>query len=309
MSAASSSPSGSPKPARAGFEQGLDENQQPAAAARGRQISNPEFSCLRCEAKGMKCDFTKFTVGQALEPMCARCVRAGARFCIKQRLPQPGCGEGRTMYIDPRIAANDYDREEVFAMIDDFWQGPQKYTLGGTPVRARDVHGWALPAFPKADRFARYDKLEKKAEPEPELATPTKTDPAAAALPSEEQLRKQREERRKKLTHRERSVEDWAESAAQSWGKVLPARINKSKTQIPILKQTIAAKRAQHDLEWDALCAEFEAHGLQPPSPEEKPELETAETAILRAKLKHYQMRRTHLTEALEAKCPAIKNQ
>lgn len=89
---------------------------------------------------------------------------------------------------------------------------------------------------------------------------------------------------------------------------MLPARINKSKTQIPILKQTVAAKRDQHDLEWDAFCADFEAMGLRPPSPDEKPELETAETAILRAKLKHYQPRWTHLTEALEAKRPATKH-
>ncbi|KAK7969071.1 hypothetical protein PG988_008144 [Apiospora saccharicola] len=271
----------------------------------------PEFSCLRCESKGMKCDFTKFTFEQDLDPMCVRCVRAGAKFCIKQRLPRPGCGgdEGRVIYLDPRVG-DDYDREEVLDMIDDFWRGPETYTFGGAmPVRAKEVRGWALPAAPRADRFAKYDKFEKKAEtePEPEPATPTKKGTAAAPPLTEEQLRKQREERRRKLTHSERNAEDWAESAAQSWGKVLPARINKSKTQIPLLQQTVAAKRAQHDLEWEALCAEFEKHGLRPPSPEEKPELETAETAILRAKLKHYQMRRTHLTEALEAKRPATK--
>ncbi|KAK7923340.1 hypothetical protein PG985_007411 [Apiospora marii] len=206
MSIASSSTPGSPEPTRAEFEQEFSEDQQPAAdvAARGRQISNPEFSCLRCEAKGMRCGFTKFAVGQDLDPMCSRCVRAGAKFCIKQRLPRPGCGEGRTMYIDPRIGDGDYDREEVLAMIDDLWQGPQKSTFGGTPIRARDVHGWALPAHPKADRFARFDKLEEKAEAEEETepVTPTKGDPASAAPPSGEQLRKQREERRKKLTPR-----------------------------------------------------------------------------------------------------------
>lgn len=99
------------------------------------------------------------------------------------------------MYIDPRIGGDDdYNREEVFAMIDDLWNGPQKYTFGGMPVRAKEVHGWALPACPRADRFARFDKLEKKSETEPAPPT-TKKDPAAAAAPpSEEQLRKQRDE-------------------------------------------------------------------------------------------------------------------
>ncbi|KAK8055505.1 hypothetical protein PG993_000732 [Apiospora rasikravindrae] len=268
------------------------------AAAHGRQNPHstmPDFACLRCESKGMKCDFTKFKIEGDLDPMCVRCVRAGAKYCIKQRLPQPGGDEWRMIYIDPRVG-DDYDREEVFAMIDDYLSGPKTYTFDGTPCRAKDVNGWAFPAWPQADRFAQLEKPEKK---EGEPAAPTK-EGSAAAKPSAEQQRQQREKRRKKLTQRERAADDWVESADQSWGKVLPARINKSKTQIPALKTTVAVQKAQHDLEWDALCDSLEAQGLTPPSPEEKPELETAETAILRANLRNYPARRTHLTQNLK---------
>ncbi|KAK8087997.1 hypothetical protein PG997_002958 [Apiospora hydei] len=265
----------------------------------------PDFACLRCESKGMKCDFTKFTVEKDLDPMCVRCVRAGAKYCIKQRLPQPGGDERRMIYIDPCVG-DDYDRDEVFDMVDDYLSGPQTYNFDGTLRRTKDSNNWALPAWPQADRFAQIEKSEKKKEGE--HAEPAK-EGSAAAQPSAEEQRQQREERRNKLTQRERAADDWVESAHKSWGKVLPARINKSKTQIPALKTAVRASQAQHDLDWDAFCGECEAQGLTPPSPEDKPELETAETAILRANLQNYPARRTHLTENLKAMRPAANDE
>ncbi|KAK8050618.1 hypothetical protein PG994_012348 [Apiospora phragmitis] len=272
-------------------QQGPKETQpQPAHGRRNPHDSMPYFACLRCESKGMKCDFTKFKIEKDLDPMCVRCVRAGAKYCIKQRLPEPG-GDGRRMiYIDPRVG-DDYDREEVFDMIDDFMGGPEKYTFDGTRLRARDVNGWALPAWPQADRSAQSEKPEKKGEP----AVPT-MEGSATAQASEEQQRQQREERRKKLSQREKAVEDWVESADQSWGQMLPSRINKSKTHITVLKTTVKTQHTQHDLKWDA-------QGLAPPYPEERPKIETemTATAILRANLRNYPTRQTHLIQSLKA--------
>ena len=267
----------------------------------------PDFPCLRCESKGMKCDLTKFQIGgEAAAPMCARCVRTGAKYCIKQRVPASSSGRGdqkRMIYIDPRVG-DDYDQDEVFAMIEDLWSGPAKYSFDGTPLRERDINGWALPAWPEADRFAQYEKQEKQGEDsEPAAKEGTVKTPIIV-----EEQKKRREERLKELTPREKGVEDWVKSTAQSWGKVLPARINKSITQIPGLKRTVRSQVAQHDdLEWEALCADMEAQGIRPPSREEKPELETAESAILRTDLRHYTPRRTHLTQRLEAMRSATK--
>ncbi|KAK6841355.1 hypothetical protein PG987_002215 [Apiospora arundinis] len=271
-----------------------------------------KLACLRCESKGMKCDFTKFRFGKEKEaPMCMRCVRAGAKFCIKQRLPMPPSGRGfqkRMFYIDPRIN-DDYDQDEVVDMIEDLWSGPDTYSFGGMPLRTKDVNVWALPAWPEADRFAQFEKKTEDKEEAAELLWHFEEDPGqitasqestAASSISEDDQQKQREERREMLTQRERGVEDWVESRAQSWGKVLPARINKSQTQIAGLETIVGPQQAQHDIRWEALCAQRELQGLDSLS-SEKPELDTVESAILRANLRHYEPRGTHLTQRLEA--------
>jgi hypothetical protein len=75
-------------------------------------------SCLRCDHKGMVCQFIVASGRGEVNMTCIRCARAGEKYCIKQTMIGPeGDSNNRLVYVDKGVVIDDVQEfEDLVAM-------------------------------------------------------------------------------------------------------------------------------------------------------------------------------------------------